>query len=230
MKCILMTGLVFFTGGSEVVRALLKIRIFSGSWEVLQLMSTMMIDIWGLKACFYDQIREYWPLNRILKLELANIQKVLGQAVSIEGPVLDLGCGTGTLSRILSSRLDITGIDKSRQMLNRCRKKSYHYLVQANAQCLPLRKNCYNLVVAVGLLEYFRNPDFLLSAVHDVIRPGGYFLFTISPSTWFTCLRKAGGIPLYYHSTDAIIEKAEMACIASEKSSSQIVLLFQKRR
>ncbi len=193
-------------------------------------LDVMMDDLWALKAFFYDQIREYWPLNNILKLELANIQKVLMRAGSIQGPVLDLGCGTGTLRRILPSQLDITGIDKSRQMLNRCRKKSYHFLIQANARALPLCDNCYDLVIAVGLLEYFRNPDFVLNAVRYVIRPGGHFLFTTSPSSWFTCLRKAGGIPLYYHSTDEIIEKTEMACIASEKSYSQIVLLFQKRR
>lgn len=189
-----------------------------------------MIDLWGLRSCFYDQIREHWPLNRILDLELTNIQKVLARAGSIQGPVLDLGCGTGALRRILPSQLDITGIDKSRQMLNRCRKKSYHFLIQANADDLPFCDNCYGLVIAVGLLEYFRDPDFVLDTVRYVIRPGGYFLFTISPSSWFTCLRKAAGIPLYYHSTDAIIERAMMACIASEKSTSQIVLLFQKRR
>ncbi len=188
-----------------------------------------MTDAWDLKARFYDRIREYWPLKRILQLELSNIQSLLKQTGPITGPILDVGCGTGTVSKILPLQRHITGIDKSMRMLNHCRKKSYDFLIQAGAQQLPFYDSCFNLVIAVGVMEYFRDPAAVLQTIGHIIKPGGYFLYTISPSGWFGSLRKLGGIPLFFHTTETMIENTDMTFIASEKCFSQTVMLFQKR-
>lgn len=103
--------------------------------------------------------------------------------------VLDVGCGTGALTRWLAEQgADVTGIEGSLERA-RCAAVRLKGLPNARVACgtvddLPAG-DCYDLVVVVGVLEYA--PVFLgdggaerfLASVGTRLRPGGVLVLAI---------------------------------------------------
>ena len=102
--------------------------------------------------------------------------------------VLDLGCGAGQLSVALAQRqLRVVAVDHQLEMLDRARRRlvevgmSAHVtLAQADAARLPVADDRFDLVVALGVLPWVRDPSACVAEMVRVLRPGGALLVTIS--------------------------------------------------
>ena len=97
--------------------------------------------------------------------------------------IVDLGCGTGlggAAFRGLARRLD--GIDLSPRMIEQARARGIYQdltvgeLVAGLRACEPAR---YDLALATDVLVYLGDLAPLFGAVVRVLRPGGWFLFTV---------------------------------------------------
>jgi ubiquinone/menaquinone biosynthesis C-methylase UbiE len=101
--------------------------------------------------------------------------------------VLDLGCGTGDLVEFLVSKgAQYTGLDMSPRMIERAyrthepqvRSGHAHFMV-GDSERLPCRENEFDVVSAVGLIEYFPDSRRTLSEIGRVLKPGGLVLITV---------------------------------------------------
>ena len=104
-----------------------------------------------------------------------------GQAVLpyVRGRVLELGCGTGNLQRVLVHRRDLwaAGLDVSPQMLAIARRKlaasgQPGSLARAVAQALPFSATSFDSIVATFPTEYIIDMA-TLAELRRVLRPGG---------------------------------------------------------
>jgi predicted TPR repeat methyltransferase len=96
--------------------------------------------------------------------------------------VLDLGCGTGLcapLLRPLAKRL--TGVDLSEKMLDKAREAGmYNELACADiVDWLRQREEGWDLVLAADVLVYVGDLAPLFAQVARVLRPGGWFAFSV---------------------------------------------------
>jgi ubiquinone/menaquinone biosynthesis C-methylase UbiE len=92
--------------------------------------------------------------------------------------VLDVGCGTGaTLEAIVRAHplARAWGVDLSSAMLDVARERlgGLALLETADAEQLPFRDRCIDLVTCVDSLHHYPDPAAALAEMHRVTRPGG---------------------------------------------------------
>jgi 2-polyprenyl-3-methyl-5-hydroxy-6-metoxy-1,4-benzoquinol methylase len=91
--------------------------------------------------------------------------------------LLDIGCGTGRVSRMLAHRVEhITAIDVSPQMIRLARERSAAYpnIVYAQADVLDLAESLglFDCVISVNLLHHL-NPEAAAWTMKRMVAPGG---------------------------------------------------------
>ena len=100
--------------------------------------------------------------------------------VSSAAAVLDVGCGTGELARLLleqNPHQAIVGIDISEEMLVQARQKLRNVeqvtFEQASASALPIPDNTFEVVVSANAFHYFPEPKEALAEMRRVLKPDG---------------------------------------------------------
>ena len=95
--------------------------------------------------------------------------------------LLDLGIGTGLASaHFIKAGLNITGIDSSPVMLEKCREKGRAAeLVKHDLERFPwpLGDRKFNHIISTGVMHFFGELDGLFKEAARIIKPGGMFGF-----------------------------------------------------
>ena len=109
-----------------------------------------------------------------------------------EGLVLELGCGTGTMTEILASAgYDMIGIDQSEEMLEEALEKKQESGHEILYLCQDMREfELYGTVRAIicicdsmnYILEEEEILGILTSAAHNYLDYGGLFIFDLTSS------------------------------------------------
>ena len=122
----------------------------------------------------------FYPTVRICLEELTRWQRARGG-----GPfrLLDVGCGTGLLLRLLAGRADaaqLAGLDYSPEMLRRLTAAAAEvpgggriFAVQGDAERLPFADASFDLVTCCNSFHHYPHQAAAIAGFHRVLRPGG---------------------------------------------------------
>jgi ubiquinone/menaquinone biosynthesis C-methylase UbiE len=102
--------------------------------------------------------------------------------------LLDLACGTGTLTELMileNPTLSVVALDISRDVLMLARRylvdrKRMVTLVEGSAERLPFTREYFDAVVMGNSIQLVDDKDSLLGEIHRVLGPGGVFAFNTS--------------------------------------------------
>jgi SAM-dependent methyltransferase len=92
--------------------------------------------------------------------------------------ILEIGCGEGMVLAALSGTQKF-GIDPSLHALKRAKKRSTAHCAVALAEELPFPSASFDLVIAIGVMEHFENPDAATAEVRRVLAPSGHYIALI---------------------------------------------------
>ena len=141
-------------------------------------------DPWNLVAEGYEAVaREF--LEKYSRSGLAMLD------YDAETRVLDVACGPGTTSLLLSPHVEsVTCVDFSASMLDTLRRKSVAAgaqnleILEADGQALPFEDGSFDLAVSMFGLAFFPDRDKGFAELHRVLVPGGQALVSeLGPPT-----------------------------------------------
>ena len=134
----------------------------------------------------YDRLTQDIPYEEILKF----YQKIMAQYGTKPETVLDLACGTGSLSVLLAQAgYSVLGTDQSVEMLTQAYEKTMDmegnkpYFVRQKMQTLRLPYPVDCAVCCLDSLNYVTKPEDCRKAigkVYDNLNKGGLFIFDIN--------------------------------------------------
>ncbi|MGB8643844.1 MAG: class I SAM-dependent methyltransferase [Anaerolineae bacterium] len=147
-------------------------------------------------------------------------QRELALILSLLPPaprVLDLGCGTGRLTRALARQSQTVGLDAAGSMLQEARRIAPLPFIQGDAFTLPFADASFDGVTALRLVFHFQALGPLLSEMRRVVKPGGSVVFdtyTWSPRAWRPLDPQKWGGGVFIHSPNLVAQAAQQAGLA----------------
>jgi len=116
------------------------------------------------------------------------------------GKVLDLGCGSGVFTDLLSRRgLDASGLDISPKLLELARKKySALTFIEGDVEALPFPDASVDGILLSGLVHHLPDVSRCAAEVHRVLKPAGRFMaFDPNRANPFMFLYRDHSSPFY---------------------------------
>ena len=93
--------------------------------------------------------------------------------------VLDLGCGTGVISRELREWASPVSLDMSELALRFSRERGLKNLVQARGEWLPIRSASVDAVLALDIFEHIKDHEAAFREAYRVLKPGGVLVLSV---------------------------------------------------
>lgn len=110
----------------------------------------------------------------------------------VSGPMLEVGCGTGAVTRgLLDLTSDLVVTDVSAKLAERVGRSCGLEHQEADATQLPFESNTFGTVFSSECIEHTPNPKRAVQEMLRVCQPGGYVLITTPNRLWYPVVRLA---------------------------------------
>jgi ubiquinone/menaquinone biosynthesis C-methylase UbiE len=130
----------------------------------------------------WDQIGKTITKRNIFVVARYNI--VLNQISDSKGKrILDVGCGDGVLSYLLSQKgAFVIGVDSSDKAIKFAKKKTRNIrnieFIKASAYYLPFKRDSFDYVVSSDVIEHLQEPQKMLAEIKRVYNRKGKVIIT----------------------------------------------------
>jgi 2-polyprenyl-3-methyl-5-hydroxy-6-metoxy-1,4-benzoquinol methylase len=135
-----------------------------------------MSDITTQKAFYSD----WWSRGGFANsMQATRCASIIGDLASLElerPRILDMGCGTGWLTSILSEFGEAVGVDLAPEA---ARKRHLHIqFIEADITTWQPDLDRFDVVVSQEVIEHVHDQAGLVGRMHRLLRPGGYLILT----------------------------------------------------
>jgi 2-polyprenyl-6-hydroxyphenyl methylase / 3-demethylubiquinone-9 3-methyltransferase len=178
----------------------------------------------------FDDIAQRWwdPKGEFRPLHVLNPVRLdyIDAGASLRGKrVLDVGCGGGILSEAMAKRgAQVTGIDLAPQTIEVAElhalesQVTVRYLRESAETHAAHSPGTYDIITCMEMLEHVPEPQSVLRALHDLVKPGGdIFVSTLNRNLKAYLLAVVGAeyvlnmLPRGTHSYERFIKPSEMS-------------------
>jgi 2-polyprenyl-3-methyl-5-hydroxy-6-metoxy-1,4-benzoquinol methylase len=119
----------------------------------------------------------WWFVGR--RLLVRALMKALRLTPPEGSRLLDVGCGTGAMSRELLPLGQVVSLDFCSEALHMTRTRGLEGLCQGSAEALPLRDNSFRAVTALDVVEHLDHDREALAEMFRVTAPGGAAIISV---------------------------------------------------
>ena len=98
-----------------------------------------------------------------------------------EKEILDAGCGTGTILKLLGNPTKNVGVDLAPEVISLCRRRGLDNVREADISKLPFADGSFDAVICSSVLyhQWVKNVGEAVRELHRVLRPGGLLLVNV---------------------------------------------------
>ena len=132
-----------------------------------------------------------WIPQRI-KIAVAMIQKAPGSKDGERLHLLDIGCGEGTLGKLLQENLksdySIIGCDISKsaiELANDYYDMIYHADAEVDGLPNEFGASEFDIIILLDVLEHVYRPENVLSHCHNILKPSGSLIVSFPNIAWY---------------------------------------------
>lgn len=136
----------------------------------------------ALASRWWDLEGEFKPLHEINPLRTNYIDRQVHLAGKT---VLDVGCGGGILAEAMAQRgAIVTGIDMGEANLNTAKLHALESGVKVDYQHIAVEElaakqpESFDVVTCLEMLEHVPNPESIIKACYQLVKPGGKVIFS----------------------------------------------------
>lgn len=139
----------------------------------------------GYDPQFYETIaavqqRHFWFRSR--ERVLLAVLRPIGRRLPRDARVLEIGCGTGQILRLLDracpSASLIVGMDMFAEGLHHAHRQTRASLLQARLEAPPFARR-FHLIGLFDVLEHIQRDRDALAMIADLLEPGGHLVVTV---------------------------------------------------
>ena len=131
---------------------------------------------------FYDWVTDPRALERIFHWGRSTVAKRLIRRLGKSQFALDIGCGTGLITRFIRSS-EIVGVDINRWNLDRAKRRIPDAdFVQSDVEHLPFRNGLADFAICTEVIEHLYLPSRAVGEIARVMRPNGTFIGSVPSS------------------------------------------------
>ena len=131
-------------------------------------------EYWGRLASKFDE----GSIHVVGSTVYQDVKVWLTNQFSDVDKVLELGCGTGYFSQMITDKVEhLTATDLSHEMLEQAKVKlgQYNNVEVQKEDCYgtSFEDNMFDAVLLVNLLHIVKEPNTVLDEIYRVLKPGG---------------------------------------------------------
>lgn len=131
---------------------------------------------------FYDWVTDPRALERIFHWGRSTVAKRLIRRFGGSHIALDIGCGTGLITRFIRSSM-VIGVDINRWNLDRAKRRIPKAdFLQCDVEHLPLRDNLADFAISTEVIEHLSLPVLALGEISRVMKTDGTFIGSVPSS------------------------------------------------
>ena len=103
----------------------------------------------------------------------------LAAGLGPDSKILDVGCATGGMMRVMEGLGRFTGLDANPKAAAMARARSGNPVIVGDATCLPFEDATFDGVTAMDVLEHIQDHEAAVREIRRVLKPGGPLIATV---------------------------------------------------
>lgn len=126
---------------------------------------------------YYQHETEHWWF----RWRFALIREVIGRIDGIpkRPRMLDAGCGTGQMLKMLQRQGSAVGLDLSREAIMFAASRDARNLVLGSVTSPPFAEGTFDIALALDVIEHVDDDRGILQGLRSLVRPGGALIVTV---------------------------------------------------
>jgi SAM-dependent methyltransferase len=133
-----------------------------------------------MKSDFYEEYFRHENSHWWFRWRFDLIAQVVGSLThGRDVRILDAGCGTGQMTKLLENYGTAIGLDLAPEAIHYAKQRGVRNLVQGSITDPPFKAGSFDCVLALDVIEHVDDDAQILARLREIVRPGGHLIVTV---------------------------------------------------